>query len=197
MTGNATPEGVPRMREMMLEKTAALIRNKSAAGALLAESDILHLIDEEIRRFPEAKQADESPVDWLCRSIRETEDLQQLEAAGTGWYYSLLHMTKPYAELLIRKLDGPLCLIAETVRQNARDFQRPVPIELFEDPPFNLDRDQVLQNLAVMAATNVYADITTTCTSQNGIYLYSKTCLEAGYAVMLAEWFHVGQSENP
>lgn len=197
MTGNSAPDRVPRMRESIIEKTASLIRNKSAAGELLAESEILHFIDEEIRRFPEAKKADENPADLLARSAQETEDLQRLLAAGTGWYYSALHMTEPYAGLLIRKLDGPLCLIAETVRQNARDFERPVPIELFKGPPFSLDRDQVLQNLAVMAATNVYADIATTCTSENGIYLYSKTYLEADYAAMLAEWFHVGQSENP
>ena len=106
-------------------------------------------------------------------------------------------MTEAYAQILLHKQDGPLMLIAETVRRHAGTYQRPIALDMFTQQPFNLEGHQVLDYLAIMAETDGYDDIAITSTSTAGVYLYSTSYLEAEHAAMLAEWLDVGQSENP
>ena len=168
---------------------AATIRKKSAAAELISEDEILSLFKDKHPLFPAGED--------IALLIEENEDLHKLSGAGSQFFYSSLHMTEAYATILLNKLDGPLMLIAETVRQNAHVYQRPVLLDIFTKPPFNLAHDQVLNYLKTMAATEDYDDIKATSTSASGIYLYSTTHLETEYAVMLAEWLDVGQSDNP
>ena len=178
------------------EMMAAVIRERSAAAQLVSESEILLVVGERLAP-PDTDTAGDDLSVLFTQVVDENEDLYSLAGAGSHWYYSSRSMTGAYARILLQTLEGPLRLIAETVRHNASVYQRPVPLDMFMEPPFNLTNGQVLDCLATMAATEGYDDIETTTTSASGIYLYSTSHLETEHAVMLAEWFDVGQSENP
>jgi len=70
-------------------------------------------------------------------------------------------------------------------------------IGAFEQPPFSLSREEILQSVEHLATHDAYRDIARTCTSAGNEYLYSTTHLEAEYARSLAEWIDVGQSKSP
>ena len=171
---------------------AAAIRKESALAQLVPESALLKLLDAADGNSPAEGEADE-----LARLISGAEDLQRLGAGQAACYYSSLYMTGEYAQILFHKLESPLSLIAETVRHHSRTCQRPVPLGLFALPPFSLILEHLLHHLDTMASTAEYADIRSTTTSADGLYLYSSTYLEVDHAGMLAEWLDVGQSENP
>jgi hypothetical protein len=170
---------------------AAAIRKRSAVAELVSEEEILSLLRAAWHETGEDIAA------ILIQLIEENKDLYKLSGAGSQFFYSTIHMTETYATILLNKMDGPMRLIAETVRQNAHVYQRPVLLDIFTKPPFDLTHDQVLEYLKTMAATESYDDIKAASTSASGIYLYSTTHLETEYAVMLAEWLDVGQSDNP
>jgi len=176
--------------------TVALIRERSAAGQLVSAAELMSLLEERLTPR-DARIQGEDITAMLTRAAHENQDLHTQNGAGSSWYYSTLSMTEAYAAILLQALEGPVRLIAETVRHNSAAYQRPVPVELFEQPPFNLSCREVTDSLATMAVTEGYEDIATTTTSADGMYLYSTTCLEPGHAEMLAEWFDVGQAENP
>jgi hypothetical protein len=177
------------------EMAAAVIRERSAAARLVSASEITLLLEEHPE--PDTNISGEGVTELLTRLVFDNKDLHALSGAGVQWYYSSRSMTEAYAKVLLQTLEGPVGLVAETVRHNSRIYQRPIPIEIFEETPFNLACRQVFDCLTTMAATEGYEDIATTETSISGIYLYSTTYLETEHAVMLAEWFDVGQSENP
>jgi len=106
-------------------------------------------------------------------------------------------MTETYAMILLQKQGDPLRLIAETVRENSAVYPRPVPLDIFTQPPFDLTRQEVLNDLERMAAEDEYRDIVPTTTSASRVFLYSTLHLEPEYASMLAEWLDVGQFNNP
>ncbi|MDD2672499.1 MAG: hypothetical protein PHG91_08835 [Syntrophales bacterium] len=170
------------------ERAAALIREKSSAGRLVSESEIISLLEEERRKCPDS---------LFTRLPDENEDVHRLSGAGSHFYYSSRHMTEIYARLLLLKLEGPLRLIAETVRRNSCACRRPVPLDLFTQPPFNLTRQEVLDSLAEMSRTEGWEDIAVASTSASVVFLYSRAHLETGHAEMLAEWLDVGQVQNP
>ncbi len=68
---------------------------------------------------------------------------------------------------------------------------------MFTRPPFDLTAGQVMDSLERMAGRKEYDDIASTTTSASTVFLYSTLHLEPDYASMLAEWFDVGQGENP
>ncbi|MCE5282285.1 MAG: hypothetical protein LLG93_09320 [Deltaproteobacteria bacterium] len=191
--GPGSNEGAGR-EDAAAKKAAAAIRERSAASQLISESEILNLLNAEPFTPLEAGQDIHG---FLTQLVDDHKDLHGLPGTGFSWYYSSDHMTEAYATLLLHRQDGPLRLIAETVRQNAGTYRRPVPLDLFTRPPFNLTHDQALESLAMMTETEGYGDIARTTTSASGIYLYCKTHLEADHAAMLAEWLDVGQFENP
>jgi hypothetical protein len=182
--------------DAVAEMAAGVIRERSAAAQLVSESDILLLLNERLTPPDRDTTGDDISV-LLTRLVDENEDLHSLAGAGSHWYYSSRSMTGAYGRILLQRLEGPVRLIAETVRHNASVYRRPVPLDMFMEPPFNLTSGQVLDSLATMAETEGFDDIATTTTSASGTYLYSTSYLETEHAVMLAEWFDVGQSENP
>jgi len=90
-----------------------------------------------------------------------------------------------------------LLLIAKVVRENSAVYPRPVSLNLFGDSPFNLTQGELQGYLHQMAKGEGYGDIKQTTTSAGNVFLYSSRHLEPGYASMLAEWFDVGQFDNP
>jgi len=188
---------------MKKEKAAAkaivdMIRQGSEAGQLISESEILRRVaDEQLLASPAANRAEEAET-ILEKVMEENEDLNELAGSdGSRHYYSSQFMTQAYATILLQKQGDPLRLIAEIVRQNSEVYPRPVPLDIFTRPPFDLTRQEVLNNLERMAADEEYRDVVPTTTSASRMFLYSTLYLESEHASMLAEWLDVGQFNNP
>jgi hypothetical protein len=177
---------------------AAMIRQESEAGHLISESEIFRrMADQHLLAMPAADPAEEVG-NILRKGVEENEDLYELAAEdGSRCYYSSHFMTETYARILLQKQGNPLRLIAETVRENSAVYPRPVPLDIFTQPPFDLTRQEVLSNLERMAAEEQYRDIRPTTTSASGMFLYSTLHLEPDHASMLAEWLDVGRFNNP
>jgi hypothetical protein len=172
----------------------SMIRQESEAGRLISGSEILQRLADQ-RRPP---LQEEEFASLLKKVLGANEDLHEL-AVGNGprHFYSSLFMTGAYAMILLQKRGDPLRLIAETVRHNSADYTRPVPLDLFTLPPFDLKHQEVLSDLERMEAMEEYSDIAMTMTSASSVFLYSTLYLEPGHASMLAEWIDVGQFDNP
>jgi hypothetical protein len=172
----------------------SMIRQESEAGRLISGSEILHRLADQ--RCPPLQE--EEFASLLKKVLGANEDLHEL-AVGNGprHFYSSLFMTGAYAMILLQKRGDPLRLIAQTVRQNSSDYTRPVPLDLFTLPPFDLKHQEVLSDLERMEAMEEYSDIAMTMTSASSVFLYSTLYLEPGHASMLAEWIDVGQFDNP
>lgn len=106
--------------------------------------------------------------------------------SGETLYHDPEVLSATYARIVDRKA-APLALMAEEVRLNSRDYPRPVPVELFEAPPFDLSPEEIRQALQGMAGSAEYEDITFTATSTGAVYLFSLLHLKRGYAEFLAE----------
>ena len=175
-----------------------MIRKSSEAGQLISDSEILRrLVDQQLLTSPAEKRAEEARA-ILEKILGESEDLNDLTTQdGSRSFYSSRFMTEAYATILLRKQGDSLRFIAEIVRQNSEVYPRPVPLELFTHPPFDLSPEEVLSNLERMAAQEEYRDIVPTTTSASRMFLYSTRYLESEHASMLAEWLDVGQANNP
>ena len=180
------------------ETIVAMIRQSSEAGQLISEPEILgRVADQQLLPSAPANGAEEAR-NILKKVMEEREDLDELTAQdGCRSYYSSQFMTQAYAMILLEKRGEPLRLMAEIVRQNSEVYPRPVPLDIFTRPPFDLTREEVLNNLERMAAEEEYRDIVPTTTSASRMFLYSTLYLESAHASMLAEWLDVGQSNNP
>ena len=177
---------------------AALVRKASEEGRLSPETEILCEAAGRNLFPPTSPDAAEEVSSLLKKALAENEDLHELAAPdGSRDYYSSEFMTEAYARILSLKRGGPRQLIAEIVRQNSAFYPRPVPIDTFTHPPFNLTTQDVLKELEEMRAEEGYRDIASTTTSSPRVFLYSTLHLEPDHAAMLAEWLDVGQFENP
>jgi len=172
-----------------------VIRERSAAGEIVSAAEILNLIGDECPDMPGGEETAVGPK-FLDRLIEGCEDLHRLPGSDPPCYYSSQHMTGAYARLLLHKRGDPLRLLAETVREQSRDYQRPVPLEIFTAPPFQMTDETIRTYLAVMSRTAGYDDIALLSTSVDGLYLYSTVYLDKDHAYMLAEWIDVGQLQN-
>jgi hypothetical protein len=180
--------------EDVAQAIVAMIRQESRAGRLIPEAEILRRLSEE--KDPPLQEDEFKNL--LRKTAVENEDIHELAAGeGSRHYYSAQFMTGAYAGVLLKKQGDPLQLIAQIVRQNSSDYTRPVPLDLFTRSPFDLTRQEVLNDLVRMDALEEFRDIARTTTSASSVFLYSTRYLEPGHASMLAEWLDVGQSENP
>jgi hypothetical protein len=175
------------------EIIAKAIRERSAASQLISEPELVGLISD----LPDADKGNKDVSAILLKLTPNGNDLQKLSGKESSYYYSSDYMTGVYARILLHKLDGPLQLIAETVREYTCTYRRPVPLAIFMQPPFNLEPGEALNFLDVMKKTEGLDDIAATATSASAVYLYSTLHLETDHAVMLAEWLDVGQADNP
>ena len=182
----------------MAREIADMIRQCSEAGQLLSESQILGRVAGQVSlTWPLADPA-EKIGNVVKDVVGKYEDVRLLTAQdGTRRYYSSQFMTQAYAEILLQKGSSHLRLIAEIVRQNSELYPRPVPMDLFTLPPFDLTGQEVRNAVERMAAGEEYRDIVPTTTSASRVFLYSTLHLEPDHASMLAEWLDVGQLNNP
>ena len=185
-------------REVAVHAVAGVIRQSSEAGQLISESEILHRLIDQHLLTSQAADPEKEAESIVREAVHGSEDLHGLASQdGSRHYYSSLLMTESYAGILHQKQSNHLQLIAEIVRQNSAIYPRPVPLDMFTQPPFELNRQEVLNDLERMAAEEEYRDIVQATTSASRVFLYSTLHLDPGYASMLAEWLDVGQFDNP
>ncbi len=190
-TGAGTTGGT-----VQLDSIAAVIREYSASGRLISERDLERRFMAQYRVRSGAQGAG-FPI-ALGEALERHNDLHELTTKdGTRSYFSSQTMTREYASMLLQRHDDPLRLIAEVVRQNSAVYPRPVPLDMFAQPPIEMNGEQILDCLNRIATEEEYRDIASTVTSTSTTYLYSTLHLEPDHASMLAEWFDVGQFENP
>ncbi len=176
----------------------AMIRQSSKAGQLISESEILRRVADQDLVTSRSADPSGDAKNILRKLVEKSEDLHELAAQDDSRrYYSSNFMTEAYAMVLLQKQGNPLRLIAETVRQNSELYPRPIPLDIFTQPPFDLTRQEVLDCLERMGTEEEYHDILQTQTSSSRVFLYSALHLEPEHAAMLAEWFDVGQLDNP
>jgi len=187
-----------RMEEEICQIIAEMIYEKSEEGQLISKKEIFQEVIGKIILKSDPPEQESAFETILKKSIEGNPDLRELPGRdGLPRYYSSQRMSEPYVRLLMRKEEDPLLLIAEMVRENSSLYPRPVPIDIFYDSPFGLTQEEMLVCLGKMSAQEEYQDISQTITSTGTIFLYSSHYLDSGYASMLAEWFDVGQAENP
>jgi hypothetical protein len=115
---------------------------------------------------------------------------------GTVYYHYKPLLSSSYARILSAQ-DNPLEQLRDTVRENSRIYPRPVALELFQNPPFNMTGEQLEELLHRLADDEQSQDIRYTQTSVGSIYLYSRKYLTDEYADFLAEDIDVGGDESP
>ena len=133
----------------------------------------------------------------LAELLDESEDV----AAFTAWdnkeyYHYKPQMSSLYAGIL-STANNRMVQVASVVRDSSRDYPRPVPLEIFEYPPFLFEAEALQQCLRDMAETGEYADIRFTESSVGTVYLYSTRYLDEDYAAFLAEKEDVGAIASP
>ena len=177
-----------------VQAVAGLVRQASRAGLLMAAAAIGPGLACPNNHFP----TEEEIESLLQKTIAENEDIRELVAGDTSrYYFSTRFMTAAFATLLLKKQGDSLLLIADIVRQNAAEYLRPVPLDLFERSPFDFAPGDLLEMLERMEKLEEFRDIKRTTTSASSEFLYSTQFLEPEHASMLAQWLDVGQSENP
>ena len=186
------------MKEEICQTIADMIHKKSEAGQLISQEEIFQgLIGQKVLKSDPPEQESKFQT-ILKKTMEENSDLREFPGRdGLLRYYSSKCMSEPYIRILLRKEEDPLLLIAEMVRENSSLYPRPVPIDIFFDSPFDLTQEEMLVCLGKMSDQEEYQDIAQTTTSPGTVFLYSSRHLDSGYASMLAEWFDVGQAENP
>jgi len=185
-------------QEIVSLAATKVIRERSEKGQLVQFEEIL----AELKRQGLLKSEIADQKSYLRAVLEQAfgknEDLKEIsDKDGTPHYYSTQSLSETYARILILREENPLLLIAQIIRENSAIYPRPVPLDLFMEPPFGLTLEEISEYLKNMRQGKEYQDIAQTTTSIGTIFLYSDRHLDADYASMLAEWFDVGQANNP
>jgi hypothetical protein len=175
---------------------AEAVREASRVGRLIGGDELLIVL--KARGSANAEEQDVPDIEALmARTLAVHQDLAALESiSGQTLYHAPALLSRTYASILDRK-GSPVILIAEEVRKNSADYPRPLPLEIFEGPPFDLTPGQIEDSLKTMAGSPQFQDITFTTTSTGAVYLFSSRYLERPYAAFLAERADVGLASNP
>jgi hypothetical protein len=188
-----------REREKALgQVVASFIRQKSMEGQILSREEIMGRL-AELQTFTSNKgRLDVTPDGILRKAMEANEDLMEVPVSeGEPYYYSSQYMTEPYASILTQKKEAPLLMIAEIVRKNSMLYPRPIPLDSFKEAPFDMRDEEIKASLEQIAGKENFRDICRTTTSIGTVFLFSTLHLEPDHASMLAEWFDVGQFQNP
>jgi hypothetical protein len=175
---------------------AKIIREKSEAGQLMQFEEISNELAERGLLHSEADHQRSHFASILRQVVAENEDIKELFARNRiAHYYSSRSLSEAYAGILVRKKENSL--VAEIVRENSAIYPRPVPLNIFKEPPFDLSEEEIMDCLEKLGEHAEYQDIAQTTTSIGTIFLYSNQHLDPAYASTLAEWLDVGQVNNP
>lgn len=175
---------------------AKIIRERSETGQLVQFEELLtELAAQGLLNSDVAHQR--SHFEGVLRQVvSENDDIKELSGRNRiPHYYSSRSLSDTYAGIVVRKQENSL--IAEIVRENSAIYPRPVPLNIFREPPFDLTQEEILDCLERMGKQGEYQDIAQTTTSIGTVFLYSYQHLDPAYASTLAEWSDVGQVNNP
>ena len=183
-------------RQILCQALAMASRDASMAGQLVGRDALL----AELRGRSLLGSDDPGVPDMdalLAETLAANADLAALTSiSGEILYHAPSLLSRTYAGILDSK-SSPVLLIAEEVRRNSAEYPRPLPLELFEQSPFDLIPEQIEASLKTMAAGPEFGDISFITTSTGAVYLFSSRHLERPYAVFLAERADTGLLLNP
>ena len=207
----AQPGSAPDPEVPGLRKTRRLLSRRQLLSSLLHPAEALAepqadaVQASESAPVAESAEAANAPrvverqyaAGLLAELLDESEDV----AAFTAWdnkeyYHYKPQMSSLYAGIL-STANNRMVQVASVVRDSSRDYPRPVPLEIFEYPPFLFEAEALQQCLRDMAETEEYADISFTESSVGTVYLYSTRYLDEDYAAFLAEKEDVGAIASP
>ena len=174
---------VPSLAQAALDS----VREASAAARLIAAQEVLEQL--AARGFGECLGAgtEVDPCQHVAAVLSDLPEIASLASlSGRVLYHDPDLLSRTYARILDRK-DAPAILMAEEIRSNSREYPRPVPVELFEAPPFGLAPAVIESALRTMADSEEFRDITFATTSMGTVYLFSSLHLDRRYATFLAE----------
>lgn len=175
-------------------QVVCIVRQESKAGLLITTTEIAHRLAGPDKHIPPMAELEI----LLRKTIDDNEDIRELVAVnGSRYYFSMRFMTEAYATILLKKQGDSMMLIADIVRQNTADYLRPVPLDMFMQSPFNFTYGEILEIMERMENIKEFQDVKRTTTSSSREFLYSTHILESMHASMLAQWFDVGQLDNP
>jgi len=207
----AQPGSAPDPEVPGLRKTRRLLSRRQLLSSLLHPAEALAEPESDPAQAQESAPAGE-PAEaataprvvereyaaaLLAELLAESEDV----AAFTAWdskeyYHYKPQMSSLYAGIL-STANNRMVQVASVVRDSSRDYPRPVPLEIFEYPPFLFEAEALQQCLRDMAEAEEYADIRFTESSVGTVYLYSTRYLDEDYAAFLAEKEDVGAIASP
>ncbi len=177
---------------------AELIRRGSEEGRFVTHGELFGKLMERNLPIPGGGELGPAFETLIMKTREGNGDIKVTpDRDGSPRYYSSLFMSEAYCGILSKKEGDPLVLIAESVRENSAVYPRPVSLEMFGNPPFDLTPAEVHSCVEQMAGREEYKDIGQITTSAEGVFLYSKSYLEPGHAAILAEWLDVGQFDHP
>ncbi len=186
LQGLLTPHEAPRSAD----GTKLDADTVSASGS--AKDDVPGISSSETRKLTR------DYAETLLKELaKENEDVANLTSrkGSICWYYKP-QMSTTYARILSTASDRK-AQVAGVVRDCSRDYPRPVPLEMFEYPPFLYPAGDLQQCLHKMADDPEYQDIRFTESSVGTIYLYSSRYLDETYAAFLADREDVGVIDSP
>ena len=184
--------------ELASQEIMKIVRGRSREGQLMSREEVLRrLIDAE--KLPSSPEEETKAFEAALQdAFDNNEDLQEVvDPNGLIHFCSSQYMTEAYVSILLRKKGNPLVLMAGVVRENSAVYPRPIPLDTFKQPPFDMTEDEIETCLQQMGEQEDFTDIHRTTTSIGTTYLFSSTHLEPGHASMLAEWLDVGQYQSP
>ncbi|MDR0466987.1 MAG: hypothetical protein LBH94_06485 [Deltaproteobacteria bacterium] len=174
-----------------------IIRDACAQGRLLARTELLQILRER-PTAPDAPVPSLEELEAEISGAREQDpDLVVVCGPdGEEFYRSADLMSATYAEILAGK-SAPCLLMAETVRKNSREYPRPIALDMFEYPPFDLEPEIIQGCLRRMAEDADFCDVGFVESSAGTVYLFSSRYLERDHAAFLAERLDVDLALNP
>jgi hypothetical protein len=183
-------------RETLCHALAELIREASREGRLIGGEALFAAL--EARGLHASGNRDGQDREALLAEILAAhQDLAALASiSGQTLYHAPALLSCTYASILDRKAT-PVVLMAEEVRRSSAEYPRPLPLDLFEEPPFDLTPEQIGASLKTMAGSPEFQDISYTTTSTGAVYLFSTRFLDRPHATFLAERADTGLFLNP
>ena len=176
---------------------ARLIRAACEEGRLLDKTELLRRLRERPAAPDAPAVSQEALEEEIAASLAGDPDLAVVHGPdGDEFYRCASLMSATYAGILAGKR-APCLLMAETVRKNSKEYPRPVALDIFEYPPFDLDPQSIRMCLRRMAAEADFDDISFVESSVGTVYLYSTRHLDREYAAFLAERLDVDLALNP
>jgi hypothetical protein len=180
----------------LCQALAEAIREASRAGQLVGREELLTELRARSLLGPNETDTPDMEA-LLAETLDSYQDLAALASiSGEILYHAPFLLSRTYAAILDHKT-SPVLLIAEEVRRNSAEYPRPMPLDLFEQSPFDLIPEQIEASLKTMAGSQEFQDISFTTTSTGAVYLFSTRYLERPYAAFLAERADIGLLLNP